>query len=130
MVKSLGKHIISELYGCNPEILNNEKRIEEIMNEAASRCGSKVINSLFHKFNPYGVTGVVIIEESHLTIHTWPEHGYAAVDIFTCGDKTDPRKAYEYIKENLYPLEESFEEIERGKLEEIKPPLNPFYSKL
>ncbi|TXB70169.1 adenosylmethionine decarboxylase [Phaeodactylibacter luteus] len=83
---ALGQHVLLELSQCPPGLLSDTGRLEEAMQEAAERMGATIVSSHFHKFSPYGASGVVIIQESHLTLHTWPEHGYAAVDIFTCGD--------------------------------------------
>jgi len=82
---ALGSHLILELYDCPAELLREPAQSEEFLLTAAARLRATVVTSHFHAFSPYGVSGVVIIQESHLTVHTWPEHGYAAVDIFTCG---------------------------------------------
>src|SRR3989339_816081 len=86
------------------------------MGEAAVECGATVVEKKFHMFNPYGVSGVVIISESHLAIHTWPEYGYAAVDLFTCGDSCDPKIAYNYLKEGLCSTSDSYSELKRGHM--------------
>ena len=93
--------------------------IEQHLNQAADKAGATVVSSAFHAFNPYGVSGVVVIAESHLTIHTWPEYGYAAVDIFTCGDSVDPWKAFEYLKERLGSTHFSTIEMKRGQLKVV-----------
>ena len=98
-MKALGKHILAEFFECDHEILKDTELIEKMMNEAAEKCGATIVQSAFHTFNPYGVSGVVVISESHLAIHTWPELGYAAVDVFTCGDTVDPWVACDYLKE-------------------------------
>lgn len=82
----LGKQVILELYGCHAQKLSDPAFIEKEMRRAAELMGATIVTSAFHHFSPLGVSGVVVIQESHLTVHTWPEHGYAAVDIFTCGD--------------------------------------------
>ena len=84
--EALGIHILVEYYDCNKEILKNTDTIEKSMLTAARTSNATIVESVFHKFNPWGVSGAVIIAESHLTIHTWPEHNYAPVDLFTCGD--------------------------------------------
>ena len=117
-MRALGRHLMVELYGCDVMVLNDKERIERIMTEAAVRSGATVVQSVFHLFNPHGVSGVVVIAESHLAIHTWPEHGYAAVDIFTCGTDVDPWKAHEYIKKELGASHFSTVEMTRGELEE------------
>jgi len=117
-LRALGRHLLVELYGCDPEVLNDKERVEKIMTEAAKRCGATIVQSVFHLFNPHGVSGVVVIAESHLAIHTWPEYGYAAVDVFTCGTRVDPWKAHEYIKEQLKAERYSTLEMTRGELPE------------
>ena len=89
-MRALGRHILVEFFGCEPQVMNDVAKIETAMVDAAAKAGATVINSTFHHFSPYGVSGVVVIQESHLAIHTWPEYGYAAVDLFTCGDSVDP----------------------------------------
>jgi len=111
---ALGKHIIVELHGVDPEILNDEDKLREILIEAAITAGATVIGDVFHKFSPHGVTGVVVVKESHISIHTWPEFGYAALDIFTCRG-IDPNKALEVIVELLKPKYHVFMTITRGE---------------
>lgn len=110
----LGRHVLAEFFGCNSNILNNLELIEKLMVEAAQKCGATVVGKKFHVFNPYGVSGVVIISESHLAIHTWPEYGYAAIDLFTCGDSCDPLIAYEYLKQGFCSNHSSYSELKRG----------------
>lgn len=110
----IGRHIIVELYDCDADILNNRQLIEQILVEAALQAGAEVREVAFHKFAPQGVSGVVIISESHLTIHTYPELKYAAVDLFTCGNKSDPWKAYAYIAQHLKAKEVQTWEFKRG----------------
>ena len=112
---SLGQHVLVELYGCNTELLDEVLSIEKTMCEAAEKSQATIINVSFHHFSPYGVSGVVVIQESHLAIHTWPEYGYAAIDIFTCGDSVDPWVAYEYLKEALQAESGSTMELKRGQ---------------
>lgn len=96
----LGRHLLLELHDCPDQILKDTHFLETEMRAAAERMGATVVTSNFHTFSPYGVSGVVIIQESHLTIHTWPEHGYAAIDIFTCG-KIDLLAGANYLTERL-----------------------------
>lgn len=81
----LGRHIHLDLYGCTPGLLTTPEASERILNAAARAMGATIVGSHFHAFNPHGVSGVVVIAESHLTVHTWPEHDFAAVDVFSCG---------------------------------------------
>jgi S-adenosylmethionine decarboxylase proenzyme len=114
-MNALGIHVLAEYYSCNPEILNNREKVEQYLNEAAKVSGATIVATAFHGFNPHGVSGVVVIAESHLSIHTWPEYGYAAVDIFTCGESVDPWKAYKYLKERLESAHCFTKEIKRGQ---------------
>jgi S-adenosylmethionine decarboxylase len=98
---TMGRHVIAELWGCNIEKLNDMGLIERIFVNAALKAGAEIREVAFHKFAPHGVSGVVIISESHLTIHSFPEHGYASIDVYTCGDIIDPNVAAEYIAEAL-----------------------------
>lgn len=114
----LGQHVLAEFFECDPNILNNVNMIEKLMVEAALECGATIVQKCFHMFNPYGVSGVVIIAESHLAIHTWPELGYAAVDLFTCGDKCDPKVSYEYLRKMFNSKNASYTELKRGIVDE------------
>lgn len=97
----LGRHILVEYYNCDENILKDHKLVEEYMIQAAKEAKATVVESCFHHFNPWGVSGAVIIAESHLTIHTWPEFGYAAVDLFTCGDTINPWVGFDYLEKNV-----------------------------
>ena len=116
-MKSLGRHVLVEFHGCSAEILNDVPCIETSMNDAAKEAGATIINSVFHHFSPFGVSGVVVIQESHLAIHTWPEYRYAAVDLFTCGDSVSPWVSYEFLKKAFQAEHGSSIEINRGQLE-------------
>lgn len=110
----LGQHVLAEFFECDPNTLNSIDKVEKYMIDAALECGATIVQKCFHMFNPYGVSGVVIISESHLAIHTWPELGYAAVDLFTCGTKCDPKVAYEFLKKKFSSKRASFTELKRG----------------
>ena len=84
------------------------------MEEAAEKAHATIINATFHHFSPHGVSGVVMIQESHLAIHTWPEYGFAAIDIFTCGDTIDAVAAYEHLKTALQATRSTIAEMQRG----------------
>jgi len=103
-----------ELEDCNEEILNNLDTLKEAMLTAANEAGATVMGVSFHRFNPHGISGVVVVAESHLFIHTWPEYGYAAADIFTCGTTVQPEKAAEVLIEKLGARKHSIQEIARG----------------
>ncbi len=115
-MRALGRHILVEFFGCEPHVMNDVARIESSMVAAAEKAGATVINSTFHHFSPYGVSGVVVIQESHLAIHTWPEYGYAAVDLFTCGDSVDPWISFDHLKEAFGAGNYSALEMRRGSL--------------
>lgn len=110
----LGRHVIAEYYGCNPELLDDLRGLAEQLVTAARRSGATVVKQEFHHFAPHGISGVVIIMESHLTIHTWPEHRYAAVDFFTCGESTDPLRAHEYLSQALGATASHHVMLQRG----------------
>lgn len=118
--EQLGRHILVEFYNCDKEILQCHKKIEEFMITAAQKANATVVQSVFHLFNPYGVSGAVVISESHLTIHTWPEYGYAAVDLFTCGDEVNPWKAFDYLFEMLGAEKTETTEVPRGVVDKIR----------
>ncbi len=118
-MKALGRHFILECYGCDPEILNDVEQIERSMLDAAKEARATILKSVFHPFFPHGVSGVVVISESHLTIHTWPEYGYAAIDVFTCGDEADPEKACEYLTKALKAESSTILEFKRGHLPQL-----------
>ena len=114
-MSSLGKHILAEFYGCAPDGLNHAESIERHMNEAAEVSGATIVQSVFHMFSPHGVSGVVVVAESHLAIHTWPEYGYAAVDYFSCGP-VDSKAAIRYLQEKFGAEKVTIREVERGVL--------------
>lgn len=116
-MNALGKHVLIELYDCDKEILNDPARIEAILNEAAVRSGATVVNSVFHTFNPHGVSGVVVIAESHIAAHTWPEYGYASLDVYTCGEDVDSMIARNYIAESFHAAKSEYVELFRGRLD-------------
>lgn len=112
--RPLGIQLLAEIWECDGNRLNDIKGIEETMIRAASKSGAEIRKVAFHRFEPQGVSGVVVISESHLTIHTWPEMAYAAVDIFTCGEHVDPWEALESITQDLNAEEAHVIEISRG----------------
>lgn len=115
-MEALGKHLLAEFYACDVEAINDLRLVEETMIQAAKEAGATVIGSSFHLFDPHGVSGVVIISESHLTIHSWPEYAYAAVDIFTCGDDVDPMVAFDYLKRHFKTESATYQMVQRGQL--------------
>ncbi len=116
-MKSLGKHLIVELYDCDRDLIASVNAVEEILIDAVNISKATIIKPLFHQFNPHGVSGVVVIAESHYSIHTWPEYGYCALDIFTCGEQIDSDKALQFLKEKLKAKSMSVIELKRGTLD-------------
>lgn len=96
--RALGQHWLVELCYCTPAILQEVAGVERIMRKAATVAEAHIVSGHFHQFSPYGVSGVLVIQESHITIHTWPEHGYAAVDIFTCSPELRVREAIRQLE--------------------------------
>ncbi|MCL6586540.1 MAG: adenosylmethionine decarboxylase [Anoxybacillus sp.] len=110
---TMGRHVISELWGCDFDKLNDIEFIEKTFVDAALKSGAEIREVAFHKFAPQGVSGVVIISESHLTIHSFPEHGYASIDVYTCGN-LDPTIAADYIADALGAQTRETIELPRG----------------
>lgn len=112
---ALGKHLLLELKNCNRELLSDLAFLKDALLSAAMEAGATIIEESFHPFDPYGgVSGMVIIAESHLSIHTWPEFGYAAVDIFICGNSLHPERAVELLVDRLQARNPSVLELKRG----------------
>ncbi len=104
-----------ELYGCDSEKLNDESFLRCALNNAAKLANAKILNLMSHKFDPQGVTAIALLAESHLSIHTWPESGYSAVDIFTCGQNMKPDLACQYLIELLRAEEHFLRIINRNQ---------------
>ena len=98
---AVGVHCICELYGCDPDIIDDHGAIQRILREAANIAGATWIGEVSHRFTPCGVTALGLLSESHISVHTWPEVGYVAADCFTCGDIAIPEKACRYLGEAL-----------------------------
>jgi S-adenosylmethionine decarboxylase len=113
-VQALGRHLLLELFDCDAEAINSLDNVKASMVEAAKRAQATIVDVVFHEFNPFGISGVVVIAESHLAIHTWPEYRYAAVDIFSCGDVLQPQVAADYLVEQLGAARASVVELQRG----------------
>ena len=111
---ALGTHLLLELENCNPQLLDDLEYIRQAMTVAAKGAGATIVGESFHQFDPRGVTGIIAIAESHLCIHTWPEHNYAAVDIFTCGKNFKPYDAAQVIIQKLQCDSPSVTELQRG----------------
>lgn len=114
-MKVLGRHIIAELHGCDQDLLTNLDRAVEVLREAVRISGATYLGEFYKVFEPWGgFTAIIALAESHISIHTWPEHRYAALDIFTCGETADPWRAYEYVVEAYRPEKINVIEVKRG----------------
>ncbi len=111
---TLGTHILLELTNCPQELLLEQETLEATLVEAADTAGATVVKPVFHQFSPHGLSGVVVIAESHIAVHTWPEHGYAAIDIFTCGDPEVASRIQEEIEKRFAPAQVTSKTITRG----------------
>ena len=109
----VGKHCILELYECDEIKLNDEAFLRTTITTAAKLAGATLLNLITHRFEPQGVTGLALLAESHISIHTWPENGYAAVDVFTCGDHTMPDRACEVLCKELFAKRYSLKSFQR-----------------
>jgi len=113
-LNALGRHLLLELFDCDPDAINNLETVKGALVETARRAQATIVDVVFHEFNPFGISGVVVIAESHLSIHTWPEYRYAAVDIFSCGDVLQPEVAATYLVEQFAAERTSVVDVQRG----------------
>ncbi len=113
-----GKHFLIDLRDCDPEVIKSVAPTREVVMRAAKECGATILDDHFHQFQPMGVSGVVLIAESHISVHTWPESGFAAADIFTCGEM-NPQVAIDTMREGFHAKETSMsmKVIVRGQLD-------------
>jgi S-adenosylmethionine decarboxylase proenzyme len=114
-----GTHLLVEYAGCNEEILDDAPALEALLREAALAAGARVVAATMHRFVPRGASGVVVLEESHVSIHTWPEHGRAAVDFYTCGH-CDPEAAHAVLRRGLEARSAEVMSIARGSSLEVR----------
>ena len=119
MKKALGTHVLVEMFGCDPSTLKDKEFVGKALIRSAEESNAHIVATYFHQFQPYGVSGAVIIEESHFTIHTWPEHGFAAVDLFYCSEDVDIERAIEVLVEEFKPDSITTFEVKRGVLPEL-----------
>lgn len=113
-METKSQHLLVELFDCDMEALKSKNLLKNLLEKAAKAANVTIVQSVFHQYSPQGVTGIVIIEESHLSIHTWPEYGYASVDFYTCGEGV-PEKALSVIQEGLRSERAEILMIDRGK---------------
>ena len=116
-MQALSQHTLLEFYGCDPACLKRSRKVKKLLCESVLSGGGTIVKALFHNFSPHGVSGVVVITESHVTIHTWPEHGYTAVDIFSCSEKLDHKLIRDHLKRALC----SHHVVKRGFLRGVLP---------
>ncbi|HAV42473.1 TPA: adenosylmethionine decarboxylase [bacterium] len=114
-MQRLSRHLLIELFGCDRSMLDNLETVRRILIETVSRSGATRLKEAFHKFTPQGVSGVILVAESHFSVHTWPEYGYAACDIFTCGETIKTEEAVKYLKEEFRVTDSKVIEVKRGK---------------
>jgi S-adenosylmethionine decarboxylase len=112
--ETIGRHYIVEASGCDPKIIGSIEKVQQILVKAAEIAGAQVWSISFNRFPPQGVSGVVVISESHISTHTWPEYGYVALDIYTCGKNVDPEKAVVFAVEAFESSTSHITEITRG----------------
>lgn len=110
----VGKHIIAELYGVDPDLIAREEKVKEIVEEVVDGAELNKVGSIYKQFDPYGVTAVVLISESHVSLHTWPEYELVNLDIFTCGDPRKAEKAFKLFLEKFKPESYRHYILDRG----------------
>ncbi len=110
----LGRHVLIEFWGCNDH-LNDPDVIGRSITSAVEETGATILNLHVHSFSPQGVTGVAVLAESHMSVHSWPEHGYLAADVFTCGTRVDPQAAVPVLRRFFEPTHVQVQEIQRGQ---------------
>jgi S-adenosylmethionine decarboxylase proenzyme len=113
---AIARHLLAEYYGCDPELLDSPGRLRPLLERAVVEGKATVIQTSLHQFSPQGVSGVVILAESHLAVHTWPEYGFATVEILVCGEAPDPGASHRYLLEQLEPAHHGVQLLHRGDL--------------
>lgn len=111
---SLGRQHLVELYGCCTDTINDKDKVRSAMLEAANRAQATIVADVFHEFNPHGISGVVVIAESHLAVHSWPEHACVSIDIFTCSERMNPELAIAYLSSAFKAEKIVVNKIDRG----------------
>jgi S-adenosylmethionine decarboxylase len=115
----LGHQFLVEYYNCCQDIIDDENKILNLLTQSAKLANATIVTSTFHKFAPQGVSGVVVIEESHFAIHTWPEHNYVSLDIFSCGENIDAQKAIKFLNKEFKSSKYEIQKIKRGDILKI-----------
>ncbi|MCT4581739.1 MAG: adenosylmethionine decarboxylase [Flavobacteriales bacterium] len=123
-MQTLGFHTLIELHGCDAKKINDTALVEKTLLEAAKIASLSVVNTTIHHFNPIGVSGVIVIKESHIAIHTWPEYKYVALDFFTCNESYELTEALAYIKTIFEAEIMELKEVKRGTINQLTPSFN------
>ncbi len=110
----VGRHIIAELYGVSSDLIAREENVKRIIEEVVKEAGLNKVGSIYKQFNPHGVTGVILISESHVSVHTWPEYELVNLDIFTCGDVSKAEKAFKLFIKKFKPKSYRHIVLDRG----------------
>ena len=118
---ALGSHSILEVYDCPAGLLNDVAHVQESIRQAVRHAGATLLAECVHHFEPQGVTALALLSESHISIHTWPELGYAAADVFTCGEHTDPTAACEFLVKAFQARRYELKRLERGQAVPSRP---------
>lgn len=120
---AVGMHIVADLYGVDPEMISEASTLYPVIEGAVKFGNLTKISSDYYQFQPKGASGIVLLAESHLSFHTWPEHGLVTLDIYTCGDPSGAEKAYRYILERLRPKMVECRRMLRGAAlkDDVKP---------
>ncbi len=113
-MESTGTHCIAELYDCPPELLNDESFVKRALREAVDEAFATLLHEVSHQFHPQGITALGLISESHVAIHTWPEYGYVAADVFTCGPRAKAEKACEHLVRAFKSGRHTIQKLVRG----------------
>ncbi len=115
----LGFQTFMEIYGCPKELIDNQEYVKEVLLQVAKKLNFTVVDTLIHHFSPIGVSGVIVIQESHIAVHTWPEHNYVALDFFTCNQQYDIAQATSFLQEQFKATHIEFNNMKRGDLSKI-----------
>ncbi|NUO53074.1 MAG: adenosylmethionine decarboxylase [Polyangiaceae bacterium] len=112
---AVGRHFLADYYGCTPRRLNDADGLRRALLDAVAASGATILSHHFEVFQPHGVTGVVVIAESHVALHTWPEHGFMAIDYFTCSERLDARLTLDLIGRAIEAERVEMREVARGE---------------
>ena len=115
---AVGYNIFADMYNCDVQVLDDVRYLKRLLKESANAGNMHVVKVFFHIYSPQGITGLVIVKESHIALHTWPEYAFASIDIFLCGDNSDPYRALKYIENGLRPSMVVTKSIQRGVIHE------------